>query len=411
MIEDDAEPESTVERESTTESEPESAAEVSGDRPRRRRSGPAAAGGLDLGRFNELLLDSAGVGMSIAHPDSLIVTFCNRRFGEWFPQAPEGEHRLDALLPGIDPGRLRDRVAAGRTYRMESEIKVRHRTVLLAIQITQTVQEGVPLLVVECQNVSRLKELEYMVESYSKMVEKQTRDLEKEKERVERVLLNIMPKSVYDEWKVFGVTTPQRYDEAAVLMLDFVDFTEMAVSKDPTALISELNDIFTAFDRIAEQFGCERIKTIGDAYMAVSGLPEANPDYARNITRAALRFAHYLRRRNRSHTEQWRYRIGIASGPVIGSIVGVQKYVYDIFGPGVNLAARMEAVAKPMQIAMSAELYGMVRSHVRARDVGEREIKGFGRQRVYLLEGSDSIRLAVDDAEDDADDDEPSSPW
>jgi hypothetical protein len=97
--------------------------------------------------------------------------------------------------------------------------------------------------------------------------------------------------------------------------------------------------------------------------------------------------------------------------PVIGSIVGVQKYVYDIFGPGVNLAARMEAVAKPMQIAMSAELYGMVRSHVRARDVGEREIKGFGRQRVYLLEGSDSIRLAVDDAEDDADDDEPSSPW
>jgi len=277
--------------------------------------------------------------------------------------------------------------------------------------VTGTIQEGVPLFVVECQNITKLKELEYMVESYSKMVEKQTRDLEKEKERVERVLLNIMPKSVYDEWKVFGVTTPQRYDEAAVLMLDFVDFTEMAISKDPTALISELNDIFTAFDRIAEQFGCERIKTIGDAYMAVSGLPESNPDYARNITRVALRFAHYLRRRNRSHAEQWRYRIGIASGSVIGSIVGVQKYVYDIFGPGVNLAARMEAVAKPMQIAMSADLYAMVRSHVRARDAGEREIKGFGRQRVYLLEGSDSIRLATDDADDDGIDDDQPSPW
>jgi class 3 adenylate cyclase len=371
----------------------------------RRSSAAVPPSGINLDRFSELLVDSAGVGLSIAQPDSLVVTYCNRRFGEWFPAAPDGEVRLDELLPGVDRDRLRARLDDGKSFRLEADVKVRHRTVRLAIQITDTVQEDVSLLIVECQNISRLKELEYMVESYSKMVEKQTRDLQKEKERVERVLLNIMPKSVYEEWKVFGITTPQRYDAAAVLMLDFVDFTEMAISRDPAALIAELNDIFTAFDRIAEQFGCERIKTIGDAYMAVSGLPDPNPDYARNISRVALRFAHYLRRRNETHEQRWRYRIGISAGSVIGSIVGVQKYVYDIFGPGVNLAARMEAVARPMQIAMSSELYELIKDDVRARDLGEREIKGFGRQRVYALEGSESIRLLADE------EDEPDGPW
>ena len=96
----------------------------------------------------------------------------------------------------------------------------------------------------------------------------------------------------------------------------------MAVSREPGTLIAELNDIFTAFDRIVELFGCERIKTIGDAYMAVSGLPETTPDHTQNIARAALRILRYLDRRNAAHPEQWHCRIGINSGPVIGSIVG-----------------------------------------------------------------------------------------
>jgi class 3 adenylate cyclase len=95
------------------------------------------------------------------------------------------------------------------------------------------------------------------------MIERQNRDLKKEKERVEKLLLNIMPQQVYEEWKEFGVTTPQRFGSASILMLDFDGFTQMAISQEPTKLISELNDIFTAFDRIVEQFGCERLKTIG----------------------------------------------------------------------------------------------------------------------------------------------------
>ncbi len=98
-----------------------------------------------------------------------------------------------------------------------------------------------------------------------------------------------MPRSVYEEMKNYGTTTPQRYDAASVLMLDFVDFTEMAISNDPGSLISELNDIFSAVDQIVELFGCKRIKTMGGAYLAVSGLPEPTPDHTYNITKVALR--------------------------------------------------------------------------------------------------------------------------
>lgn len=111
------------------------------------------------------------------------------------------------------------------------------------------------MLIVECQNVSRIRELEYMIESYSKMVEKQNRTLQREKERAEKLLLNIMPKKVFEEIQSFGVAASQRFDEASVLMLDFIDFTERAESQDPASLVAELNDIFTAFDQIVEQFG------------------------------------------------------------------------------------------------------------------------------------------------------------
>jgi class 3 adenylate cyclase len=203
---------------------------------------------------------------------------------------------------------------------------------------------------------------------------------------VEKLLLNIMPRSVYEELKDFGTTTPQRFEQASILMLDFVGFTEMAIANDPSATIAELNDIFSAFDRIVELFGCERLKTIGDAYMAVAGLPEASPDHATNIAKVALRMRRYLERRNAAHAAQFECRIGIATGPVIGSIIGIQKYVYDVFGPTVNLAARLESHSMPMQITVSEATWTLIQ---RDFDLTERDpgpIKGFGIPRVFTLE-------------------------
>jgi adenylate cyclase len=341
---------------------------------------------MDLDRFNRLLLESAGVGLALAAPDTLEVAFANPRFTEWFPGSTEAGAHLDDLLVGLDVARMQAKLQEGRPYRTELELKANRRTVTIAVDVKEHVADGADLLVVECQNITKLKELEYMVESYSKMVERQNRDLRKEKERVERLLLNIMPRTIYEEWKEFGVTAPQRFERAAILMLDFVSSTDMDIAADPPALVAELNDIFTSFDRIVEAFGGERLKTIGDAYLAVCGVPEPGSDDARNIARIAVRMVRYLQRRNASQANQWICRIGINAGPVVGSIIGVQKYVYDIFGPGVGLAARMEALSGPMEITLAEDLYELISDDIVAHERGEVEVKGFGRKRIYTLE-------------------------
>jgi adenylate cyclase len=342
---------------------------------------------MNMEKFNQLLLESVGVGLAIVDRDNREILFGNRRFAEWFPGESGIGQTLDALFPALDYGRMDSRLADGRTFTAETEIKIKRRSITIALQISRHTHNNMAVLILECQNISKIKELEYMIESYSTMVEKQNRTLAREKERVEKLLLNIMPKSVYEELKTFGVTAPQKYEQASVLMLDFVGFTEMAISEDPAGVITELNDIFTAFDRIAEQFGCERIKTMGDAYMAVSGIPDATPDHAQNIAKVALLMVRYLERRNVSHAHEWRCRIGINAGTVIGSIVGVQKYVYDIFGPGVNLASRMETLADSMEIAITEQTHELIRDEFICSERGEEEVKGFGTQKIFTLDG------------------------
>jgi hypothetical protein len=129
------------------------------------------------------------------------------------------------------------------------------------------------------RSIGKQKEAEYMLDSYSRMVERQTRALEQEKERVEKLLLNIMPRRVYEELKDFGTTTPQSFDDGVRAHARLRRLHGDGRLARPGALIAELNDIFTSFDRIVEHFRCERIKTIGDAYMAVAGVPEPDPDH------------------------------------------------------------------------------------------------------------------------------------
>ncbi|MEJ2153011.1 MAG: adenylate/guanylate cyclase domain-containing protein [Gemmatimonadota bacterium] len=341
---------------------------------------------LNLDRFNEMLLESTAVGLAILDPEPLTIVFHNKRFGEWFSNVEDRSTVVTDLFPDIDVGRLRARMDKGRPYTTETKVRLGRREVSIALVVTMPADEDVHHLIVECQNVSKIKELEYMIESYSKMVEKQNRTLQREKERAEKLLLNIMPRKVYEEIESFGVATPQRFESASVLMLDFVDFTEMTIAQDPTGLISELNEIFTAFDFIVERHNCERIKTVGDAYIAVSGVPEAVMDHAQNVARVALLFVRYLKRRNSQHEEQWRCRIGINTGALIGSMVGIQKYVYDIFGPGVNLAARMEALSGPMQITLCDLMHDLIKSDFHFTDRGDVEVKGFGTRRIYTLE-------------------------
>jgi adenylate cyclase len=337
-------------------------------------------------------IQSLSWGVALADEGGWTISFENGAFFRWFPPTETDEDRLGDRLPGLDEDRARSRLENGRSYRYETEVKDGARSLSVVVELRSLELDDGPVVLVEARDISKQKEAEYMLDSYSQMVERSTRDLQREKERVEKLLLNIMPRSVFDEMTQFGTVTPQRFDDASILLLDFVEFTSMAVSRDPAALVAELNDIFTAFDRIVELFGGERLKTIGDAYLAVAGIPDASPDHAHNLARVALRIKRYLVRRNASHPEQWVCRIGLNTGPVIGSIVGVQKYVYDIFGPGVNLAARLEAAADPMQIVVSEPTYRLISGEFRLEDLGDVEVKGFGTQRLYSLEGEEPRR-------------------
>lgn len=332
------------------------------------------------------VLDALGFAVAGMDPDTFTLRFENQKFGEWFPSEDGARGDAQARVPGLDAARVRDRLEKGRPFRFDTEVRVGPRTLTIQMQVKKEEDEAGEFFLLEGQNVSKQKEAEYMLDSYSRLTERQNRELEKEKERVEKLLLNIMPKSVYEELKDSGTTTPQSFDDVSVLMLDFAGFTDMAISRDPGALIAELNDVFTSFDRIVEHFHCERIKTIGDAYMAVAGMPEPDPEHAIHMCRVALRMRRFLERRSTSSAHHWRCRIGIGVGPVIGSIVGIQKFVYDIFGPAVNISARLEALADPMQILVTAEVAERIQDDFILTSLGEIDIKGFDRQEVFALE-------------------------
>jgi adenylate cyclase len=338
------------------------------------------------GEIFRLIAQTLSVGLALVDQDDWSVVFENANFFKWFPPHEDADEPLTARMPSLKASRAQTRLQEGRPFAFETETQSGGRTIPIEVELRTLPDEQSGQIIVECWDISKQRQAEYLLESYSKMAEKNARDLQREKDRVERLLLNIMPKTVYEEMKDYGTVTPQLFNNASILLLDFVGSTEMAISRDPAGLITELNDIFTVFDRITEMFGCERIRTIGDAYMAVSGIPEATPDHASNIARVALRMLRYIERRNQAHPEEWLCRIGINSGPVIGSLVGVSKYVYDIFGPGVNLASRMETLSEPMKITVSHNTYVQLKDDFIFTERGEFEVKGFGPTALYFLD-------------------------
>lgn len=332
---------------------------------------------MSIAAINESLLRAIGVGVAIVRASDLTFIFHNAAFADWFGE-PGGATTLASAIEGLEPEMLARLIASGGRLDEEVQVKRKRRTLVMAVGISVASNGDEAILVVECQNITRIRELENMIDSYSTMVERNTRELEREKERVERLLLNLMPRSVYEEFKTFGVVTPQLYDNVSVVMLDFVEFTEFAARTDPTVTLGELNDIFTAFDRIVEQFGCERIKTIGDAYLAVSGMPDPSPDHATAVAQCAVRFLRYLERRNQSHPHKWRARIGLGTGAAVGSVVGIQKYVYDVFGPAVNMASRLQIFAHPGRIVAPEEMKFDLIDEFQLTDEGSHDIKGLG---------------------------------
>ena len=176
------------------------------------------------------------------------------------------------------------------------------------------------------------------------------KELKAQQSNTESVLKNIFPEKVINQMVATGSTNAEVYESVSVLYCDIVNFTEKAASLDPNFVIEELNEIFTAFDEISETYNCMRIKTVGDAYVAVCGIPEENSDHAENIVRCAQEFISYLEEKNKGAKVEWTIRLGVASGKIAAGVVGVKKYVYDIFGETVDRAIKTEESGEIMKV-------------------------------------------------------------
>ncbi len=212
-----------------------------------------------------------------------------------------------------------------------------------------------------------------------------------EKDRSDKLLLNILPQETADELKSKGSATPKYYEKVSVLFTDFKGFTTVAEKLSPQQLVEELNHCFMAFDNIIDKYKLEKIKTIGDAYMCAGGIPAINDNNPIDVVLAALEIRDFMDHlkveREAEGKEIWELRIGIHTGPVIAGVVGKNKFAYDIWGDAVNTASRMESSGIPGQVNISGTTYQFVADYFQCVHRGKVEAKNKGEIDMYLVEG------------------------
>ena len=209
-----------------------------------------------------------------------------------------------------------------------------------------------------------------------------------EKQVSENLLLNILPEDVAKELKANGSVDARLFDNVTVLFTDFVNFTSAGEQMTPKELVAELHSCFKAFDEITSKYAIEKIKTVGDAYIAVSGLPVSNLGHGLEIVKAALEIRDFIAKRKMEIGDKaFDIRIGINSGTVVAGIVGVKKFAYDIWGDTVNTAARMEQYSLPGKINLSANTYELVKDAVICTARGVIQVKNKGELNMYFVEG------------------------
>ncbi len=219
------------------------------------------------------------------------------------------------------------------------------------------------------------------------LISKAHEEVKLEKQVSENLLLNILPEAVAQELKLKGGVDAKLFDNVTVLFTDFVNFTFAGEHFSPKELVAELHTCFKAFDEIIGRHDVEKIKTIGDAYMAVSGLPRSNECHACEVVRAAIEIRDFMTARKQLLGDKtFDIRIGINSGTVVAGIVGVKKFAYDIWGDTVNIAARMEQYGEAGRINISQTTYELVNSEFTCIDRGELDAKHKGKMRMYFVE-------------------------
>ncbi|MBL6953924.1 MAG: adenylate/guanylate cyclase domain-containing protein [Alphaproteobacteria bacterium] len=206
-----------------------------------------------------------------------------------------------------------------------------------------------------------------------------------EREKANTLLLNILPRKAAQVLKTRAGVIAEQYDDVSVLFADIVNFTQYAGAVSPTQLVTKLNEIFFRFDELTDQYGLEKIKTIGDAYMVVGGLPEPKPGHADAMALLALDMLSAIKEIKREDGVPFSLRIGIHSGPVVAGVIGKSKFAYDLWGDTVNIASRMESTGTENAIQVSDTVYRLLKDKFSFGKRGTVDIKGIGAVETYYL--------------------------
>ena len=208
-----------------------------------------------------------------------------------------------------------------------------------------------------------------------------------EQDRAETLLLNILPRSIADKLKADTSTIADQFAAASILFADIVDFTRLSERLQPAEVVDMLDHLFTHFDNLADRYGVEKIKTIGDCYMVAAGVPTPREDHARVMALLALDMREAMRSRDAVGHLGLELRIGINSGPVVAGVIGRKRFLYDLWGDAVNMASRMETHGTPGRIQVTRATYELLRDEFELEARGTVPIKGKGDVETWYLVG------------------------
>lgn len=346
--------------------------------------------------YNIFTAHSGEEGIGILSENDIHVVVTDQRMPnmtgvQFLQHIPGDQDNIRIILTGFsDMESIIDAINTGKVYRYitkpwdKDELKI-------------TIDNAIETVTLRRSNKKLIKELQEHNEQLEEKVRLRTREIEKQKELIESaksqsdlLLLNILPGEIAEELKQFGKSYARKHDQVSVLFADIKGFTSITEKLTPVKLVTQLDEIFGAFDNIIAKYGMEKIKTIGDAYMCACGLPKADEENAVKAVKAGLDMQHYIRDFGLANKVQnlpvFEMRIGVHTGPLVAGVVGLKKFAYDIWGDAVNLAAQMEQHSEAGKVNISGETYSLVKDFFDCTHRGKIAAKSKGQIDMYFVD-------------------------
>ncbi len=337
-------------------------------------------------------------GMEVISKNDIHVVVTDQRMPnmtgvQFLQHIPIDQDNIRIIITGFsDMESIIEAINTGKVYRYitkpwdKDELKI-------------TIDNAIETVMLRRNNKHLIHELQVYNEQLEEKVRQRTQQIEKQKEIIEEakaqsdlLLLNILPEEIAEELKKFGKSYARKHDQVSVLFADIKGFTSIAEKLTPVKLVTQLDEVFGAFDNIIAKYGMEKIKTIGDAYMCACGLPKADNENAIKAVKAALDMQHFIREFGLGNKIQnlpvFEVRIGIDTGPLVAGVVGLKKFAYDIWGDTVNLASQMEQHSEEGKVNISGATYNLVKDSFQCNYRGKIGTKSKGQIDMYFVEAA-----------------------